>query len=83
MVKQKKTKQMKTKPFNKERAIAGDPVVDTTGQRWEFLEDDGDNVLPLWFKHSEKGNISCFTNNGNYYINDENYRDLSMLDTTP
>jgi len=23
---------MKTKPFNKERAIAGDPVVDTTGQ---------------------------------------------------
>jgi len=74
---------MKTKPFNKERAIAGDPVVDTTGQRWEFVEDDGDNVLQLWFQQEKTGRITCFTDSGKFLMNVPHELDLSMLDTTP
>ena len=74
---------MKTTPFNKERAIAGDPVVDTTGQRWEFLEDDGQFDSPLWFKASEDGFEICFENNGKYWADGKSKLDLSMLDTTP
>jgi len=74
---------MKTKPFNKERAIAGDPVVDTTGQRWEFVEDDGDNVLQLWFQQEKTGRITCFTDSGKFLMNDPHELDISMLDTTP
>ena len=74
---------MKTKPFNKERAIAGDPVVDTTGQRWEFVEDDGSDLLSLRFKNLSNSVETIFYDDGKYYMLRDCELDLSMLDTTP
>lgn len=74
---------MKTKPFNKERAIAGDPVVDTTGQRWEFVCDDEEIDSPLWFRIPNGCKMKCFQNNGKYWADGKSKIDLSMLDTTP
>ena len=74
---------MKTKPFNKERAIAGDPVVDTTGQRWEFVEDDGSDILSLRFKNLSNGVETIFYDDGKCYMLIDCQFDLSMLDATP
>jgi len=74
---------MKTKPFNKERAIAGDPVVDTTGQRWEFVEDDGSDFLNLHFKNIGEGYVCYYHDNGKYFHDGDSMFDLSMLDATP
>lgn len=55
-------------PFNKERAMKGEPVVDQHGERYQFVKDDKSCDMNLLFKSS-----SGFS----YYINnDGTWRDI-------
>ena len=68
-------------PFNKERAMKGEPVVDQHGERYQFVKDDKSCDMNLLFKSSS--GVSYYINNDGTWHDIKEGIHLFMLTPDP
>jgi len=79
MGKEPKTMEKIFKPFDLQKAIAGEPICDTVGSPAKFLVyEPAATIMPVVCLF--RGGIQTFTHQGNLFCNEESQSDLRMAE---